>query len=135
MPSLTRWFIKSALVYLVASLLIGVVLAADTLAALSTLMPTYLHLFMVGWVTQMIFGVAYWVFPRRANAELPGCERLVLLSYLALNAGLIGRAVAEPMLLFRPGRLWAGMLIVSALFQWLATLAFAANMWTRVKER
>jgi heme/copper-type cytochrome/quinol oxidase subunit 1 len=25
--------------------------------------PAYFHLFLVGWVTQMIFGVIYWMFP------------------------------------------------------------------------
>lgn len=68
MPPLTRWFIKSALVYLTVSLLVGVALTARGTVGLHTvvdaLMPVYVHLFMVGWVTQMIFGVAYWMFPR-----------------------------------------------------------------------
>jgi len=67
-PALTRWFIKSALVYLTVSLLVGVALTARGAVRLPTvvdaLMPVYLHLFMIGWVTQMIFGVAYWMFPR-----------------------------------------------------------------------
>ena len=25
---------------------------------------TYLHLLVVGWITQIIFGVAFWLFPR-----------------------------------------------------------------------
>jgi hypothetical protein len=72
MPRLTRWFVKTALVYLVAALFVWVVEAAQTVLNLplviATVQPTYLHLFTVGWITQMIFGVAYWMFPRASLA-------------------------------------------------------------------
>jgi hypothetical protein len=139
MPPLTRWFLKSALAYLVVSLLIGVTLAVqETLglpSAIATLNPVYFHLFMVGFVAQMIFGVAFWMFPRYSKDEPRGSERLALVTYVALNAGLIARTVAEPMLALQPGAVWAAILILSAAFQWLAALAFAVNTWARVKER
>jgi hypothetical protein len=50
MPTLTRWFLRSALVYLLLSLLIGVALAAPHHPALDALAPVYVHFFMVGWV-------------------------------------------------------------------------------------
>ncbi|MCP4426987.1 MAG: hypothetical protein GY803_21055, partial [Chloroflexi bacterium] len=60
MPSLTRWYIKSALVYLVSALLLALVLALpDTInlpSFIRFMNPAYFHLFLVGWVTQMIFG-------------------------------------------------------------------------------
>lgn len=135
MPTLTRWWLKTALVYLVVSLLAGVALAAPDLPALAALAPVYVHLFMVGWVTQTIFGVAYWMFPRHSKDRPRGSDRFAIATYVALNAGLIARAVAEPMLALRPGVVWAGMLIVSAALQWLAALAFAVSIWPRVKER
>ena len=74
MPRLTRYFIKTALVYLALSLTLGVVLAArpalalpDELAAFS---PVFFHLFMVGWVTQLIFGMLFWMLPKYSR-ELP----------------------------------------------------------------
>jgi hypothetical protein len=139
MPPLTRWFLKSALTYLVVSLLIGVTLAVpDALrlpSAIAALGPVYVHLFMVGFVAQMIFGVALWMFPRYSKDQPRGSERLALVTYVALNAGLIARTVAEPMLALRPGAIWAAILILAAAFQWLAALAFTVNTWTRVKER
>ncbi len=139
MPPLTRWFLKSALAYLVVSLLIGVTLAVPEAlglpSAIAALHPVYVHLFMVGFVAQMIFGVAFWMFPRYSKDEPHGNEHLALVTYVALNAGLIARTVAEPMLALRPGAGWAAILILSAALQWLAALAFAANTWARVKER
>lgn len=77
MPVLTRWFLKAALLYLVAALITGVVLAlpaSSASPAIAALTPVYFHLLMVGWVTQMIFGVAYWMFPRRKTPALVGPE-------------------------------------------------------------
>jgi hypothetical protein len=80
LPLLTRWFIKSTLVYLTVSLLVGVALTAQGAvrlpAVVDALMPVYFHLFMVGWVTQMIFGVAYWMFPRVSKENPRGWEGL-----------------------------------------------------------
>jgi hypothetical protein len=135
MPRLTRWLLKSALLYLVASLLLGVVLAAPHPAALDGLMPVYFHLFMVGWVTQMIFGVAHWMFPRFSPEKPRGNERVAAAACVALNAGLIARALAEPMLGSGPGALWGGILILSGVLQWLGALAFAVGLWPRVKAR
>jgi hypothetical protein len=63
LPQLSRWLIRTALVYLLVSLMVGVAQPSLTSAGL-ILWPTYVHLLVVGWLTQLIFGVAYWMFPR-----------------------------------------------------------------------
>ena len=135
MPALTRWFLRSALAWLVISLLVGVALAAPHAPALDALLPVSVHLFMVGWVTQTIFGVAYWMFPRFSAQQPRRSEPLALVTYAGVNAGLIVRAVAEPMAALRPGALWSALLVVSAVLQWIAALAFTVNTWARVKAR
>lgn len=91
MPTLTRWYIKSALIYFVAALLLGFVLALPTSINLPevihTMSPAYFHLFLVGWVTQMIFGVIYWMFPIITRAQPRGNERLAWVTYIFLNVG------------------------------------------------
>ena len=98
-------------------------------------MPVYFHLFMVGWVTQMIFGVAYWMFPRVSKENPRGWEGLAVVTYATLNVGLIARAVVEPILALRPAPVWAVTLILSAVLQWIGALVFAANTWRRVRAR
>jgi hypothetical protein len=75
------------------------------------------------------------MFPRFSSEKPHGSERLAVVTYVSLNAGLIVRAVAEPMLAYRPGAPWAGLLIVSGALQWLGAVAFAVNTWPRVKGR
>ena len=139
MPILTRWFIKTSLVYLLAALIVGVGQAAQTPlgrpASLAAAGPVYVHLLVVGWITQMIFGVAYWMFPRHTPERPRGSDRLALASYALLNIGLLLRVVGEPAHTLHPAAGLGWTLAVSAALQWLGGMAFAVNTWARVKER
>lgn len=139
MPPLTRWYIRLAFAYLVLALLTGTAAAARQPLGLPSIIaalgPVAVHLFVVGWITQMIFGVAYWMFPRR-SAELPrGDPAPAITTLVLLNAGLLLRLAAEPWQAVRPSGTAAALLVASAAAQWLAGLAFVLQMWPRVKER
>jgi len=136
MPLIVRWYLKTSLVYLVAALLVGVASSLQGISPIPAgLGPVYIHLLVVGFITQLIFGVALWMFPKYSNTNPRGKEPLAWASYALLNAGLILRAVGEPLAAFQPGS-WTGWLLVaSALGQWLAGISFAANTWGRVKGK
>lgn len=139
MPPLTRWFIKVALIYFVAALLVGMALVARPVwnlpSAIASLGPVYFHLFMVGWVTQLIFGVVYWMFPKYSKERPHGNEGLWLATLWLLNIGLLLRVIGEPLHTLSPGNIWSWSLVLSSLLQWLAGLGFVLNTWGRVKER
>ena len=139
MPLITRLFIKTALLFFVAALLSGLFIALRSLVNMpllvSGLTPVYFHLFMVGWVTQIIMGVAYWMFPKQSKVNPRGSEALAWSSYALLNGGLLLRTVAEPAHVVQPWPIWGWLLAVSALLQWLGGLAFVANTWPRIKVR
>lgn len=139
MPPLTRWFIKAAMVALVlafvARALMGVAPLWGRPGLVAALSPVYLHLFMWGWVTQLIFGVVYWMFPKYSRESPHGHEGLWLATFWCFNIGLVLRIIGEPLHLLRPEALWAWLTAASAILQWLAGMAFVANTWGRVKER
>ena len=139
MPLLTRWYIKSALAYLVAALLLAIVLALPNALNLPSFIrfmdPAYFHLFLVGWVTQMIFGVIYWMFPIITRARPRGNERLGWASYILLNVGLLLRVIGEPLTSIRSEAGLGWLLALSALLQWLAAVLFVILAWPRVKEK
>jgi hypothetical protein len=140
MPTITRLFLKFGLVYFVASMGCGVAMAWAEGAWGALLLPTYLHLFVVGWITQIIIGVALWLFPKQSK-ELPrGHEWLSWTALVTLNVGLLVRAVAEPaqfMLDAESGLLPAmgWLLVASAALQWVGGVAFLANIWGRIKGK
>ena len=139
MPPITRLFIKASLLYLIAALLVGLLLALrETLklpAIVGGLTPVYFHLFMVGWVTQIIAGVAYWMFPKWSKQRPRGYDALALATFWLLNVGLLLRVVAEPAQTVSAWSGWGWLIVAAALLQWLAGLAFVANTWPRVKEK
>ncbi len=132
MPLLTRTFIKTALVYFTIALLLGVLLS---LRMSNGLFPVYIHLLVFGWLTQLIFGIIYWMFPKYSNQLPRGRESLGWFVYGALNIGLILRAIAEPLQALQASNLFGTLLVLSAILQWLSGVVFIANTWQRVKEK
>jgi hypothetical protein len=139
MPPLIRWYLKAALLYLVTALAVGTAIAGGPAFGLPAfvwlLSPTFLHLFVVGWVTQLIFGIALWMFPKESIQRPRGNENVAWLIFILLNSGLLLRAVAEPMNSFSPGSFWGWLLAISAILQWAAGIAFTYQAWQRVKVR
>jgi hypothetical protein len=88
MPSITRWHVKLSLVSLVAALVAGIVQVVRPGAG-AALVPVYVHLLVVGWITQMIFGVAYWMFPKFSKARPRGSNQLAVAACVLLNLGVI----------------------------------------------
>lgn len=139
MPRLTRYFIKTAFIYLALSLVLGALLAAraafDLPAEFAALSPVFFHLFMVGWVAQLIFGMLFWMLPKYSR-ELPrGHERVAWLAYGLLNLGLALRVLAEPLTALRSDWGLGWLLALSAVLQLIGGWAFIVNAWPRVKER
>ena len=132
MPLLTRTFIKTALVYFMLALLLDILLA---LYGSNSLFPVYIHLLVFGWLTQLIYGVVYWMFPKYSKQLPRGRETLSWITYGTLNIGLILRAIPEPFQASQASNLFGVLLVLSAILQWLSGVAFVANTWQRVKEK
>jgi hypothetical protein len=135
MPPPARWFIKTAFVFLVLALGSGAVSALRTGAADGFWRPAVVHLFVVGWLTQLIFGVAYWLFPRHSRERPYGPAALAWAAYGLLNLGLALRTAAEPGMALRVWDGWRVLLALSAAMQTLGVLAYAVYIWPRIKTR
>ncbi len=150
MPKLSRWFVKSALLcLLLGSALTALTLAGDLLtagpvdSALAALRPLSWHLLTMGWATELIFGVAYWMFPLTGPAggrsgaprgdTRRGDERLGWTAFALFNTGLLLRALGEPLATLQPGPAAGLLLPLSALAQVAALALFVIFMWPRIR--
>jgi hypothetical protein len=134
MPPITRYFVKASFVALALALIAGV-WAQIPGAAIPGLHSVYTHLLTYGWLTQLIFGVALWMFPV-FNKQLPrGPIWLGWFCFATLNIGLYLRVGFEPLHIRLDNPFTAWMLVLAAVLQWLAGAAFVALTWTRVRER
>lgn len=130
MPRLSRWLARTALLYLVSALLLGLAMpfAGPHSAYLAAAWPVYIHLLVLGWATQLIAAVAYWMFPR-PDPKKPGSDTPGWMMYGLLNTGLILRAVAEPVVERHD------LLPIAAALQLAAVLVFATTLWPRIRGR
>jgi len=136
MPRLTRWFLRAAMVNLGLAFVLGLLTVLPPLAdEAAAWRPAYIHLIALGWATQMIFGVAYWMFPRRGPVDAQRAPRAGWLCFGALNLGLLARVASEPLLAMRPTPAAQGLAVVAAVLQLTAVLAFTWIAWPRVLAR
>ena len=137
MHTQARYFIRTALAHLCAAFLVGAALLINQGLELGSwvgaLMPTFYHLLMVGWMTQLICGVALWMFPVISREQPRGPAWMGWTTYAGLNGGLLLRVIAEPVHTLAPA-LWTGWaLVLSALLQVAAIWIFVLAIWPRVK--
>jgi hypothetical protein len=135
----TRAFVRTAFVNLmVGTLLFAIGLVVDALGfdpRLAVLRYPAIHLIVVGWLTQLIIGVAIWLFPLPENPGSAWTNRLGWIGFGLLNSGLVLRLAGEVGPAFGGGA-WAGWaLAASATAQAIAAWLFAGMLWPRVRPR
>jgi hypothetical protein len=139
MPLLTRWAIRAAMLYLLAGLIAGALYwlnnAASFWKPLTALNPVYIHLLVVGWLTQLIYGVIYWMFPIISQTNMRGDSMQAWAAFATLNIGLLLRAVAEPWRVLDPNSINQAGIILSAIFQVAAGYLIVLVCWPRVREK
>jgi hypothetical protein len=90
MDKLPRLFIKTSLIYLAISAVLGVLI---TLGPGFSFMHS--HFALLGWVSFLLFGLTYQMIPQYGNNPLFS-EKLGILQFWLANAGLIGLALSYP---------------------------------------
>jgi len=140
MPPIARTYVKAAFVYFVVAFVLGALMMLERWLNFSQWLRvvylSQLHLLVVGWITQLAIGVAYWIFPRfrkQQTSEPRGSDTLAWGVLIALNLGLLLRFFFEPFYLTGPQPWLAALLALSGGLQALAALGFAWLVWGRIR--
>ena len=123
MPRVSAWFIRASLFHLVAGFSIGALMLVSKglsiVMGVWALRAVHIEMLLVGWIIQLVMGVAVWIFPRMGLRRAP--SRSVVSAWLAfalLNGGV---------LLVSLGPFALGRLLEVA-----AAASFAVHLWGRV---
>jgi cbb3-type cytochrome oxidase subunit 1 len=137
MPTLSRWHVKMAFIYFIAGILIGGLMMTSKWLTVPSwvwlLRQTHVHLLTFGWITQLIFGIAYWMLPRLSKFEPRGNELINWLVFITFNVGLLMRVVFEPLHFNQPTPTLGLLLTLSGWLQVVAGVFFVVNAWRRVR--
>ncbi|HEX6134677.1 MAG TPA: cbb3-type cytochrome c oxidase subunit I [Longimicrobiales bacterium] len=126
MEPFVRKFIRSSLVWLGSGVVLGVWLALDPMQAM-VYRPAHVHANLLGFVSMMIFGVAYHVIPRFTGNPLRS-RRLATVHLWVANIGLaslVGGWLLRP---WQPG-LGSAALGAGALASATGAFLFITNLW------
>lgn len=134
MPRASRWFIQASLVYLALGFTLGAALLFNKgiplSPALGRLLPAHIEFLLVGWVIQLVMGVATWMFPRFGVARSArGSEGATWLAFALVNCG-VWLAGIGPLASARAAAL---LPLMGRLAEVAAAVVFAANIWARVR--
>ena len=118
-------FVKASLAWLALGVTLGVAMAAYP--AWTVYRPAHMHMTLLGFVTMMIYGVAYHVLPRFAGHPLHS-RRLAGWHWWASNAGLLAMVVG---FVLRPsaGAAATPVLAAGGVASALGAYAFAYGVW------
>lgn len=141
MPVEARWFVKAGLCYLVLTFVAGsVLLVAEAVGvpAPYVVAVEHAHLGMVGWLVNVVIGIALWMLPLNRE-RFPATQgrypvAAPWICFALLNGGLVLRLLAEPWYALggRPAAASA-LMIVAAVAQPVAVAVFVAVAWQRVR--
>lgn len=136
MPRITRWFIKSGIIYLFAGITLAFFSELSFVQSGTLLLPVYWHMIVIGWITQIIMGVSLWMFPRKRRDRKKTETFSAVASFWSLNAGLILRFFSEPFLpFFTEHPMMILIISVSILLQVCGILFYVAEIWPRVQPK
>lgn len=123
-----RAFIKAGLVWLGLGVTLGVNMAAHPQWIVYR--PAHVHMNMLGFVTMMIYGVAYHVIPRFTGHPLHG-RRIAGIHWWMSNVGLLGMVLGFILLPHtgRPGRL---ILVAGGILSAAGAYLFIYNIWRTI---
>ncbi|MCC6485167.1 MAG: hypothetical protein IT209_10010 [Armatimonadetes bacterium] len=134
MPLLSRWFVRTSLIYLCLGFLIGGALlwsrAIGHTGVIWRLLPVHVAWLLFGWMMQLAMGVAYWIMPKSAapeTAERPLTE-LAWASYASLNLSLLVLALSAA-----EGHFFGALRPASGALLGLSVLFYAAHLWPRIR--
>ncbi|MDO8445781.1 MAG: cbb3-type cytochrome c oxidase subunit I [Deltaproteobacteria bacterium] len=124
MSRLTILFIKSSLIYFAIAVLVGLDITFMP-GHLGSMMPVHAHLMLLGWITMMIYGVAYHILPRFSASPLYS-DKIANVQFYVAHIGLIGMAVSFAMRSYVDA---GGMLlIVFSIIEAISIILFVFNM-------
>jgi len=133
--------VRASLVWMLSGFVVGALMLVDREIPgnwRQWLQPTHGHMLFVGWFVQFVIGIAYWLLPRKRNPERPlgYREAPAFAGAIMLNAGMILRAIGEPMeRIGNAGGLSIGILALSGVLQVGAIVIFISQIWPRIYGR
>jgi len=132
LPRLTVFTLKAGMIYLILGFTLGSLLlfhkGIPLHPILWSLLPAHINFLFFGWMVQLIMGMAFWIFPRFAQAPKRGNFKIAWLAVILLNSGIW-------LIVLSPYFRITTWFVLSGRFALLGSaIVFSYYVWARVKS-
>lgn len=131
MSTTTVRFIKMSLIYLAIGATLGALF--PIFPRLLGLKYAHVHLNLLGFMSMMVYGVAYHILPRFQGKMLYS-DRMAEIQFWMANIGLIGLALFSALASYWPNGPFRIALAVSGAVELVSIYLFVANMWLTFRQ-
>ena len=136
MFTLARYYVKSAILFLVLGLVLGGYMTyrinISGSGVTQSMIAAHTHLILVGFVMMLIMGIALWLFPR-PREKVFYSPLIAEITFYLMFAAIAVRSAGEILNGFILSR-WIAWAIVAGSFGEIAGIVlFFINIWNRIK--
>lgn len=137
MFSTARWFIKTAIVFLIVGLLTGLFMMAFRYLFKYgypyTLITAHTHIILIGFVMMMIMGVAIWFFPRPEKDDKKYNPDLIRVVYGIMTISTTLRFMSEIINGYSNDPVIGIIIFIASAGQVLSFILFFYSIWGRIR--
>lgn len=130
MPKYSVWAMRASLLYFLVGITFGTFLlinkALPFYNQIWRLLPLHIEFLLIGWIVQLVFSVAFWIFPRLSVGPKRGRTTFAWVALALLNVGVLMVSVANLIIKTQ----WV---LFGRTLEALAVIIFAVYLWSRVK--
>jgi hypothetical protein len=137
MPTVSRFTIRAAALSIVLGMLLwnaaAVLSSAGNPRLGGALAVPSMHLLMVGGLTQMVFGVAWWMFPVRSKGRGRGHPAFAWAAFVLVNLGSLARVSGSLCLAYDAPSAGRALILTAAIALPAAAACFATMILGRLR--
>lgn len=137
MFSTVRYFIKTAIVFLIIGLATGLFMIISKnifyIGYPYSVITAHTHIILIGFVMMMIMGVAIWFFPKAEKDDKKYKPNLILFVYALMTISTTIRFIAEMINGYSQDSISSTISVLAAIGQFFSFLLFFYSIWGRIR--
>ncbi len=136
MFTLARYYVKSAILFLVLGIVLGGYMSYEiniqNTAVPQSMITAHTHLILIGFVMMLIMGIALWLFPR-PREKVFYSPLLSEITFYIMFVSVLMRSLGEVVSGFIMLNWAAWMIVITSYGEILGIILFFINIWQRIK--
>lgn len=134
MTPITRSGLRLGLFWLLAGVFLAGLAESSWLNSYQV-RPVWIHMLVLGWMTQWIFAISLWMFPRSKDGYRKRESLRTWSMLVCWNTALFARVLFEVEIVETAPAIRQIILGIAVLLFWIASVLYVIEIWPRVRVK